>query len=62
MSLYYDESELYRNDIENTDPYDIEAGSVCPDCGEQMTWCSGCDGGGMWSQTCCQEFGTCACS
>ena len=31
----------------------------CTNCGGQMTWCSSCD---MWTETCCDTYGTCACS
>ena len=31
----------------------------CPDCGNHMSWCSSCE---VWSQTCCQDYGTCQCS
>ncbi len=31
----------------------------CIKCGGYMTWCSGCE---MWSETCCEEYGTCMCS
>lgn len=32
---------------------------ICPDCGGYMTWCDCCQ---MWSQDCCEEYGTCMCS
>ena len=31
----------------------------CPDCGGQMEWCEGCQ---MYTQLCCEEYGTCMCS
>lgn len=31
----------------------------CPFCGGKMTWCEGC---GMWSKTCCQDWGSCQCN
>ena len=31
----------------------------CPDCGGQMEWCDGCQ---MYTQLCCEEYGTCMCS
>jgi hypothetical protein len=31
----------------------------CPECGGQMTWCSGCQ---VWSRTCCEKYGTCMCN
>ena len=31
----------------------------CPDCGGQIEWCTSCN---MWTQTCCETYGTCACS
>lgn len=33
--------------------------SICPDCGGEMTWCESCR---MWTQLCCEEYGTCMCS
>ena len=33
--------------------------STCPDCGGMMEWCESCQ---VWSQSCCQEFGSCECS
>ena len=32
---------------------------TCPYCGGQMVWCTGCE---MYSQVCCEEYGTCECS
>lgn len=32
---------------------------TCPDCGNLMQWCSGC---GVWTKTCCVDYGTCMCS
>ena len=39
--------------------YKLERASQgwCDNCGGKMTWC--CN---MWSQTCCEEWGTCPCS
>lgn len=40
------------------DAYDESQGDTCPDCGGRMEWCDSCR---MWSQYCCEEFGTCQC-
>jgi len=31
----------------------------CPDCFGEMIWCESCE---MYSQVCCEEYGSCACS
>ena len=31
----------------------------CNSCGGRMTWCSCC---GVWTQLCCEKYGTCMCS
>ena len=31
----------------------------CPKCGGRMIWCSSCE---VWTQTCCEKYGTCMCS
>ena len=31
----------------------------CPDCGGTMEWCTCCQ---VWTQTCCEDYGTCECS
>lgn len=31
----------------------------CEDCGGEMKWCTSCN---MYSKTCCDDYGTCACS
>ena len=36
-----------------------EGDSTCPDCGGEMTWCESCR---MWTQLCCEEYGTCMCA
>jgi hypothetical protein len=45
------------------DNYDEEVDGIyyrqCSECEGQETWCSCCE---MWSQDCCQEYGTCQCS
>jgi hypothetical protein len=42
--------------------FQLESGAwvcECPDCGELMDWCHCCE---MYTQNCCVEYGTCACS
>jgi hypothetical protein len=39
--------------------YGRRGDSYCSRCGGTMNWCSCCQ---MWSQSCCVEYGTCACS
>ena len=36
-----------------------DRGEECPKCFGLMSWCSCCE---VWSRTCCEEYGTCACS
>lgn len=36
-----------------------DEGEECPDCHEQMTWCSACV---QWTKTCCQDYGSCQCN
>jgi hypothetical protein len=49
MNLYWD-----CDNYEFVDEY-----ATCPDCGGMMPWCSCCN---MYTQTCCIDWGTCACS
>lgn len=41
------------------DEFDSLQEDYCPNCGGTMEWCDSCR---VWSQTCCQEYGTCECS
>lgn len=36
-----------------------ERGMKCDYCDGYMSWCSCCD---CWTRTCCEEWGSCACS
>lgn len=44
---------------EDGNPNDESETDDCPSCGGTMTWCESCM---MWTQTCCEEYGTCLCS
>ena len=39
--------------------YDYAGVAECPNCGGAMEWCELCQ---MWTQTCCEEYGSCMCS
>jgi hypothetical protein len=41
------------------DAYDETQEDYCDECGGTKTYCDTCR---MWSNTCCEEFGTCECS
>ena len=46
--------------IEDTDSDETPEPYVdCDDCDGTMTWCSVC---GMYTQSCCVDYGTCMCS
>lgn len=49
-SLEYEDDDLAHGDI---DP------DGCWNCDSYPTWCSFCN---EWTRTCCEDYGTCACS
>ncbi len=49
----------HEADEDSQDCFYRVSDDTCPDCCGVMNWCNSCK---MWSQVCCVDWGTCACS
>jgi hypothetical protein len=51
--------DLQENDNLQEDDEASHFSPYCYNCGGTMIWCESCQ---MWSQTCCEDCGSCMCS